>query len=200
MEVIVAFVVIFIICGLAAIWIYIGPWAMWLVIAAVIFGIYKLYKSGEKAENKKYDSSEYVEKALRFIEFYELGPDDRELFVTPDYIGVYLMGDDSLGFAIMRYDNASPPTYKEAVKLNIYEKIEERFGGSKGMELYRELSLDIKVHDENEDFPTIYMWHRVPGNRDRELLELEKYAKAIQRRYMDKYKKELAVSQFLPGW
>lgn len=195
MEVI-AFVVLAIICVLAAIWIYIGPWAMWLVIAAVIFGIYKLCKSGEKAENEKYDSSEYVEKALRFIEFYELCSVNCGLFITPNYMGVHL-SDENLGISIMLYLSPEDKDIKAFQKERVYKEIKNLFGGDKGLALYKELGLDVKLHKNDEDFPTIIMWHRVPGNRDRELQELEKYAKAIKRRYMNKYKKELELSTWV---
>ena len=182
--------------------------AILIVIIAVAIYYFAVSRPKQKAKQGKmeyeiYDKSEYVQKALRFIEFSELGPADRRVFVTPDYIGVYLMGDDSLGFPIMSYlnpDDAKYPVYKEAQRQHVYEEIEKRFGGSKGMELYRELDLNVKLHDGSEDFPIIFMWHRVPGNRDKELIELEKYARAIERQYRKQYGKELSLSQFLPGW
>ncbi len=174
-----------------------------IILIVVVIYYYKVFKPKRINEQEKYDRSEYVEKALRFIEFCELGPNNRKIFVTPDYIGVYLMGDDELGFPIMHYldpADAQYPAYKEAQQEHVYEEIEKRFGGREGMELYRRLNLDVKLHDGNEEFPIIFMWHHVSGNHDGRLLELEKYAKAIERRYKERYGKELSLSQFLSGW
>lgn len=191
MEVI-AFVVLIIICGLAAMWIYIGPWAMWLVIVAVIFGIYKLCKSGKKSETEKYDSSEYVVNALQFVEFYERLPQKSLFVVTPELIGV-VIPDTNFGVAVKTYLSLSKSDTQQADSyLEWFLKEEKKqLGGEVGVEQFKKLGLQVKLHNDDEDWPVIYVNAFCYSDADR-----EHYVKAIEAQYQKLYNKSFKIHHF----
>lgn len=189
----IVFILALVISALAMIWLYIGPWAVVLLIAVVIFGGHMLFKSVEKSENEKYDSSEYVETALKFLEFYALLPPEMRhqyIILTPMYIGVRL-SDDHLGIRIKIYlgpMSSLDPEFKEAARKSVHSDIERLFGGAKGLNLYKQLGLDVKLHNNDEDLPVVFMYHPTLNTQN-----LNKYAKAIERRYKEKYGESVNV-------
>lgn len=135
--------------------------------------------------------SEYVETASKFLEFYSLlSPEiHRYIILTPMYIGVRL-SDDHLGISIKIYLGPSSldPEFKEAAKKHVYNHIERLFGGAKGLNLYKQLGLDVKLHNNDEDLPVVFMYHPTLNTQN-----LNKYAKAIERRYKEKHGESLDV-------
>lgn len=173
---------------LGTIGMFFGPWAVVLVIAAVIFGGYKFFKSAEKSENEKYTNSDYVKDAFKFIEFYELqSAKTGRLVITPTWIGIWL-SDERLGIQIKSYLESPriSQAYEIATRDLLYEKIGELFAGEKGITLFKKLGLDVKLHKDDEDWPVIFMYRQILDTQN-----LDKYAQAIKCEYKIKYGSEL---------
>lgn len=136
------------------------------------------------SNEEKYIDSYYVREALQFIKFYELLPQKGNLIATPDFFGVKVFGDD-FGVTFQTY-----LTHKD-IGLNwLLEQVKDHIGGEEGVKLFRELSLQVKLKDEDPDFPVIYMYLCALNAQ-----EQEKHIKAIQKEYKSRYHKELKIYQ-----
>lgn len=186
------FAIALVISAIAMIWMYVGPWAVVLLIVVTIFGIYKLLHFGDNEE----ECSEYVEKALEFIRFsQQISSPIFTLFATPQCIGTVL-SDEDLGLCIQSYLSTTPNAEYERVKRDIlFEKIAERTGGNDGLQRYRELGLSIDLWKHNEDHPAIIRYLYPPYSKARGKHEqLDTYVKALKRRYNKQYQSELKIS------
>lgn len=193
MEAILFFVAL-IITILVAMWIFIGSWSVFLLIAAVIFAGYKFLHWGDKET----ENSEYVERALALIEFTESWSKQGTLFATPECIGVTFFNSD-LGLCIRSCLNTSEDREYETAKRNILEgKIAELTGGESGLQRYRELGLCEDLRNHDEDTPVILMYLHVPYSKAKsEVVQLDDYIAALKRRYKKQNKNDLKIYTWL---
>ena len=188
---VVAFVIIIVIGIFYLIGTYFGAGAVILVIGAIVFGFYKFLHFGDTAE----EESEYVENALKFIEFTKrLNSPLLTLFATPKHIGVVL-SDDALGICVQMCLATTSDARLEKARRDLLEKeLVKHIDGNNGLQLYRVLCLDVDLWKHDEDHPIILKYLLPPYNRARsELQQLDTYINALKRRYKKQYQKELKI-------
>lgn len=174
----------FIVACLAAIWYYFGPMGIILLIAVIIFGGYKLLHSDKHKDDSKYDSSEYVKKAMRFIEFYMQMPRKTTLIVTPEFIGARIPSDSDND-----YFGVTVSTYLQSGFQDVFfQHAKESLGGERGVALFQELNLQVKLHDGDDDWPIVYMDLFEFDSQKR-----EKCVHAIEKQYEKLYHKEVKI-------
>lgn len=181
-----AFVILFVLGLIYLSWTELGGGLTVLIISGIIFALYKFLFSSNNKENKQYENSDYVKKALNFIEFYESLPQPKLLIITPEIIAAR-MSDDELGSKILTHQQipeTGDPWFHEQIKAHI--------GGEANLTRFRSLKLQLKVHNNDMDFPVIFMYAYCAAS----MLEQENYIKAIERKYRQKYGKELKIHHF----
>ena len=175
----IAFVVLLILGILTLLWIYVGPWAVFLLIALVVFLAYKFLKPNYQKDA----DSDYVRKAFQFIEFYNALPRKGIIFITPQKIGVEIP-DECLGSAISTYWNVGGVEQQW-----LEDKLLKYIGGETNLARFRKLGLQAELHDDSMDHPVLSMYSLCCySDRDR-----EKYIKAIEWKYKNKYGKDLKI-------
>lgn len=181
-----AFIILFVLGLIYLSWTELGGGVTVLIIGGIIFALYKFLSSAGNKENEKYENSDYVKRALNFIEFYESLPQPKLLIITPEMIAARL-SDDELGSKILTHQQIP-----ETGDLWFQEQIKEHIGGEANLTRFRSLKLQVKVHDNDMDLPVIFMCAYCTSS----MLEQEKYIKAIEKKYRQKYRKELKIHHF----
>ena len=183
-------VIVFIVAIIGSLWFVVGPWAVFLLLAVVVFAGYMLLKPNYQKDA----NCEYVERAFQFIEFYEKLPHKSFLLITPEMIGVRLPSEIAGG-----YPGIVIKTYQElnlrrveggtSVPEAVFEKdIAKYIGGEANVRRFRKLSLEVKLHDNDDDQPVIYMPLFCGSGEKR-----EHYVKVIKWKYKKEYGKELKI-------
>lgn len=141
-------------------------------------------------QNDGYSRDAYVEKALRFIEFFKLLSDSCQpkLIVTDEYIGAMVL-DFQLETSANAYNQNTSDT--EAWS-NMQKRLSQLCTSSRGYELYRKLGLMVKIRNSSSVYPVIYMW--LPCH---DLGERQKAIKAIQRKYLLDHGKRLEIGSLV---
>lgn len=173
-----------------------GAGAVIIVIILLIFVGYKLLHFGKNSK-KYYEDSEYIEKAIQFMEFYETISCYHYLVIT-DYRIAAIIDSANLGVAVMSYLksnwNSAPTTedykrYKKYQEEKVYEEL-QKLTGPGGMEIYKKLQLKFKDHNDDDDYATVYQVLSIPHD-DRN--QIQKYADALSRCYKRKYGKNIKI-------
>lgn len=180
----------------AAIWMYIGPWAVFLLIFGIIFLIYRFEKRSKLQKDRNVDAlvdTQYVQSAMQFIEFYEQLPRKMMLIITPEYIGVRVPSDeknDYFGTAVFTYLNSiqRDPLHEAAYKEVFFKYAEKALGGNRGITLFQQLYLQVRLHDNDDDCPMVYK-----DLYEFDFSKRENYVKAIERQYKSTYHKDVKI-------
>lgn len=133
--------------------------------------------------------SSYIHLALQFIAFYETLPQKSLLVITPSTIGVAI-ANQQLGASVRAYltNAAQRPAQKQQLAETLVQSQAALFGGDKGARLFHQLGLSVKLHNNDEDWPFIYMWLM-----ESDAAKRTRYVKDLQKIYGQMYGKRLDV-------
>lgn len=185
-----------IIAILATIYEYFGAFGITAVIALVIFLFYKFMKSLKKDEDNRYQeavNTSYVQKAMEFIEFYEQLPKSMFFILTPEYVGVRIPSDESndyFGISVQTYLDMSrdQPEFETTFREIFFKQAQKSLGGAQGVAMFQKLGLQVRLHDDDNDFPIVYM-----SLYEFNAAQRKDYVKAIEKQYKSLYHKELNI-------
>lgn len=144
--------------------------------------------SRREFESEQYEESEYVSKAMQFIEFCEILPLKSLLVITPDIIGI-VIPDEKFGVAVKSYlTMVASDSREDKYREWFLKEVKVQLGGELGVEMFNKLSLQVKLHNNDEDWPVVYMDAFCYSDFDR-----ESYIRAIELQYARRYQKTLSM-------
>lgn len=155
-----------------------------LFLAVVIAAIVTFLKFLFNSIKKDLLESEYAKNAMRFLSFYELLPKKAFCFVTPDTMGA-MIPDNGFGTIVSTYLSNS-----RDFKGWFLEKSAPFLGGERGIKLFNETPMFVKLHGNDEDYPVVYFFLSESNPQKQ-----EEYVKAIKNAYKKTYKKGLNILQ-----
>lgn len=153
-----------------------------------------LYAKEREKKYQEMENSQYLKQAIRFLAFYHLLPSKNMLIVTPQYIGVWIPDreyNNYFGSSVFAYITAcrDQPQFESTFMENFFERNKECLGGDEGIRLFRELGLQMKLHDGDDTKPVIYM--ALYGGPN--FSEQKRYIQALERKYRETYQEQVKI-------
>lgn len=190
----VVFVIALVISVFAAIWIYVGWWAVFLIIGLIIFGIFYLLKRDKNEQEEKDSSSIYFQKLKKIAELYSLVPletlpSGSGLILSEQYIGI-LLWDSKLETGLGTFIGSYGSYRRDLAEMLLHEHIKEIFG-DKGVEIYDSLGLQCKLAKGDIEKPIVCLPQYCES-----MIERDRYGKILKKWYTEKYSRELNLYYF----